>query len=59
MGEENDVTPRPQNGDCFRADNSDQPDGAREPEFRAKLTTSSSDCRNPEDVSSETVELTA
>ena len=58
MGEEDDVTPRPQNADCIGADNSDQPDDVREPEPRAELSTSSADCHNPEDVSSETVELT-
>ena len=55
MGEKNDVTPRPQNADCIGVDNSDQPDDSREPEPRAELSTSSADCRNPEDVSSETV----
>ena len=59
VGEENDVTPRPQNADCIGADNSDHPDDAREPKPRTALTTSIASCRNPEDVSSETVELTA
>ena len=35
------------------------PDDAREPDPHTELATSSADCRNPEDVSSETVELTA
>ena len=52
VGEENDVTPRPQNADCIGADNSDQPVEAREPEPRAETSTSSADCRNPEDVNS-------
>ena len=58
LGEEDDVTPRPQNADCIGADNSDQPDDAREPEPGVELSTSSAECQNPEDVSSETVELT-
>ena len=49
---------RPQNADCIGADNIDLPDGEREPEPRAGLSTSSADCHNPEDVSSETLELT-
>ena len=36
---------------------SDHPD-ARDPELHVKLSTSSVDCHNPEDVSSETKELT-
>ena len=55
VGEEDDVTPRPQNADCIGADNSDQPDDAREPEPGVEP---SAECQNPEDVSSETVELT-
>ena len=58
VGEVDDVTPRPQNADCIGADNSDQPDDAREPEPGAELSTSNAECHNPEDVSIETVELT-
>ena len=57
VGEEDDVTPRPQNADCIGEDNSDQPDNVREPDPRAESSTSSVDCHNLEDVSSETVEL--
>ena len=59
VGEKNDVTPRPQNADCIRADNRDQPDDGKEPEPHEELSTPSADCHNPEDVSSETVKLTA
>lgn len=59
VGERNDITPRPHNADCIGSDNSDQPVDAREPEPRVESSTSSADCRNPEDISSETVELTA
>ena len=58
LGEEDDVTPRPQNAECIGADISDQPDDAREPGTGAELSTSSAECHNQEDVSSETVELT-
>ena len=57
VGEEDNVTPRPQNADCIGADNSDQPDNVREPEPRAESSTSNVDCHNLGDVSSETVEL--
>lgn len=58
VGEEDDVTPRPQDADCIGVDNSDQPDDVREPEPHAELPTSSANDHNPEDVSRQTVELT-
>ena len=41
VGEEIEVTPRPQNADCIGIDNSDQPDDVREPESHTELSTSS------------------
>jgi len=58
LGEENDVTPRPQNADCIEADNIDQPDDDREPEPGVELATSNADCLNREYVRRETVDLT-
>ena len=59
VGEDDDVTPGPQNADCIGVDNSDQPDEVREPEHHAELLTSGADDYNPENVCSrQTVELT-
>ena len=58
VGEENDVTPRPQNANCIGVDNSDQPDDVMEPELHTELSTSSADNHNPKDIKSETMELT-
>ena len=43
MGEEDDVTPRPQNADCIGAENSDQPDNMRGPESCTEFSTSSAE----------------
>ena len=59
VGEDDDVTPGPQNADCIGVDNSDQPDEVREPEHPAELLTSGADDYNPENVCShQTVEST-
>ena len=44
-GEEDDVTPRPQNADSIGFDNSDQPENVREPQAHAEFPTSGVDDR--------------
>ena len=57
-GEEDGVTPRPQNADCIVVDSSDQPDDVREREPHVELPTSSADNLIPEALSHKMEEST-
>ena len=49
-GDNDDVSPRPQNADCIGDDNSNKPDNVRESEIHMEMPTSVGDGHNREDV---------